>query len=45
MLKNHAICVKSAYKLPQMTTCFESNGTVIQVRLQRMMNGITHQEA
>ena len=43
-VKIHAICIKSASKLHQITTQFDANSSVICVKMQCMMNGVAQQE-
>ena len=42
--KDHVICIKLRDNLHEVTTQFEANSVVFCVKLQRMMNGIAHQE-
>jgi len=42
--KDHVICIKLRDNLHEVTMQFDANSVVFCVKLQRMMNGIAHQE-
>ncbi len=43
-MKDHVICIKLRDNLHEVTMQFDADSVVFCVKLQRMMNGIAHQE-